>query len=720
MAWVLPQRLTGRWQPEMFRAEFLELDQQIEGWKRVVRLGDLVSFVHETSDVHEVTWNANPLNGISRHFPDPQSSGDDFESVKTVLPSQAILVANAWTGNQRILFWDEELYSGKGVADSSLFVLKSRGHDSIAWIYRALASEASRLQLERAAVGTTFRSIAAQDLLGVKLELPPEAERITIGRGVLDAERQSAMTLRARKLSKSVVLLGRTYEERLDEFEELLVREFGLSPKDVFFVEPATRSRDSDLFTVRSVAPKRSDLPDCLVSQEMTLANDEWRQWFWNSDRRISHRVFNSFVSDYVLPPHIHLNLLPSIPETVATLVKPRILPGFPTYRDAIIESLLADVGVEDSVWASVWCDIQAEFQSATTTGSNDRGLHRVDPGVEFQIERELFDWSRAAYRPVLGVRIWHDAEPAGVYLLYGDDQVYDRHDAFSRLDDLGVELSEVLQPAPEVTEELLRRESLRRLNDIMHRLNGPLLNAQDVLGDVQQFMCEQPAIAEMLIPNEEQARAMAAMNRDSSVVRYQLASRIETLAAAIDQIRGLSSQVKTLSRIEERLVVSDFSLKELVSELENYNPTIRPLVSYSTDLSPDSLIRGDRDLINVAFERVLDNSIREFRERNTDSPRITVTFSLHDNFITVNVEDNALPVDEDLPARAFDERVSKYFRSNKGSGFGLMSVRRIFERHKCKVSLVENRESTGERRPGVTFRASLPCPMCEESDDAR
>jgi signal transduction histidine kinase len=513
-----------------------------------------------------------------------------------------------------------------------------------------------------------------------------------------------------------VVLVGRTYEERLDEFEELLVREFELSPTDVYFVEAATRSHDSDLFTVRSIVRRHTPLPS-LLPQELPSAGDAWRRWFWDTDRGEGHRVFNSFVRDVALPPHILLHLVPEIPESVASAVAARLLPGFPAFRDAIITSLLEDVGVEESLWATVWCDIQTEF--ATTPSSRPRkdAPSDVVPHLPFDIENDLFAWSRQAYRPVLAVKIWHDNDIAGAYLLFGDDQVYDREGAYARLDDLGVELCEILQPPPELTEEALRRESLRRLSDIMHRLNGPLLNAQDALGDIQQFLRDQPAVAEMLVPNEEQAKAMAAMNRDSSDVRYRLSSRFETLAAAVDQIRGLSMHVKTLARIEERLEFADFALKELALDLEKYNSSIRPTFSYSGTITPETCVRADRDLILVALGRVVDNSIREFQERHIASPLVTVTFSYGDGRVRIEIEDNALPEDEQLPARVFDERVSKYFRSNKGSGFGLMSVRRIFERHKADVSLSENVDVDGVRRAGVTFRASLPLANREEQD---
>ena len=724
MAWVSPQRLLGRWQPEMFRAEYLELDRQIESWDIVARLGDLVSIVHNSEPTTDAIWRVSASSGVTRSFPAPEPS-DSFSSRKTVLPDRAILVTRTWFDEPKALYWDAEIYRGKGVADSHLFVLESKTGDAIGWLLKALASEHGKLQIERCSIGSTFVSISSSDLLDIKIQLPSEQERDRITHVVQDAEQQNVIALRSRSLSKSVVLTGRTHEERLEEFEELLVRDFEISPDDIYFIEPATRNRESDLFAVRRIGGERPSAVSCLVPQDIPLASELWKQWFWNSDRRLSHRVFNSFAIDSPLPTHLLLHLAPDLPSTISKEVESRLLPGFPTFRDAIIASRNEEFGPDDSFWAETWCEIQQNFASVVApqgVGVRDaeKGTHRMDSSVVFDLQKELFDWSRRTYRPVLAVKIWHDEEIVGTYLLVGEDQIYQHESAFSRLDDLGVELSEILQPPSERTDDVLRRESLRRLNDIMHRLNGPLLNANDALGDIRQFLAEQPEIAAMLVPNEGQARSMAAMNRDSSAVRYQLASRFETLAAAVDQIRGLSTQVKTLARIEERLNLTEFSLEDLASDLEKYNSAIRPIFSYQARARPETRVQADRDLVTVALGRVLDNSIREIQERSVDSPTIAVTFSIDSHKLQIQVEDNALPEDEHLPPKVFDERVSKYFRSNKGSGFGLMSVRRVFERHRSQVSLTENFNSEGDRRPGVTFTATLQLQTTGGADNAK
>ena len=722
IVWVTPKRLENRWQPEMFRAEYLELDRQIQSWSAVARLGDLVSIVNTPAIVGEAIWKISASKGVTRSFPEPLLD-DAFKSRFTALPDRALLVTRTWFDHPKTLYWDSNIYRGTAVADSHFFVLQGRTGESIAWIQKALTSEYGSHQLKRHAVGSTLVSISTSDLLDIRVQLPSEQERTRISREIVATEQQNAVKLRSRALNNAVVLAGHTHEDRLGELEELLIRDFEIPPSDIYFIEPATKNRQSDLFTVRRVSEKRDSAATSLVPQANPLANEQWKNWFWNSDRKECHRVFNSFVIDSPLPTHLLLHIAPELPATITEKAAPKLFPGFLTFRDALRESLNHDVGAEDSIWAEAWSELQDNFAAVVSPGSyafKGSENRSIRASTVFDFENELFAWSRRTYRPVLALKIWHDDEIAGAYLLVGDDQIYNQHSAFARLDDLGVELSEILQGGVTQTDEGMRRESLRRLNDIMHRLNGPLLDANDAIRDIDQFLGEQPDIAAMLVPNEKQARAMAEMNRDSSDVRYQLASRFEAIAAAIAQIRGLSTQIKTLARIEERLTLTEFSLENLANDLEKYNAVIRPVFSYVRHVDPGTRICGDRDLITVALGRVLDNSIREIQEKRVHAPKISMTFSRIGDEVQIQIEDNALPQDEFLPPNVFDERVSKYFRNNKGSGFGLMSVKRIFERHKSRVSLDENVDADGVRLPGVTFMASLQLARIEGTDSGQ
>ena len=723
LAWVSPQRLLDRWQPEMFHPQYIELDRVISSWTDIARLGDLVSLVRKSdADAKDATWRVTS-SGISRCFRHG-SLENEFGATGTILPDKAILVMKTWLRAPLVLYWDTELYHGKGVADSHFLVLESRASQSVAWIQKALESEHGVLQLKRYAIGTVFSSISASDLLDIKIEVPSAAEQTQINRVVLDAAQQAVTSLRSRSLSKATMLVGRTHEDRLHEFEELLVRDAGISPDSLYRVEPRTRNPDSDLFFVQPMARTRSQERCKLTPQDVPQTNAYWRDWFWSGDRSRDHHVFNSFVVDTPLPTFLLLQMCPEIPHIVVEHRKPRLLPNFSTFRDAVISSLIEDVGVEDQMWAGDWLAIQEQFSTALRCDDILRDNAEVtqqhaSTTFDFEFEAELFAWSRLVYRPVLALKVWHDDEVAGAYLVIGEDQLYCRESEFTRLDDLGAELSEILQPPSAHTEEVLRRESVRRLSDIMHRLNGPLHNANDALNDIQQFLDEKPEIGAMLVPNEEQARAMADMNRDASMVRYKLTARIADLASAMAQLSHISSQVKTLARIEERLKLTDFRLDELAAEIEGHLPAIRPAISFGPGTPCDTMIRADRDLIVVALTRVLDNSAREIQERRVVSPMIRVCFQTREDNVTIQVVDNALPNDEHLPPQVFDERVSKYFRSNKGSGFGLYSVQRVFQRHRGRVSLTENVDAKGERLPGVTFEATLQCFPLKESGDA-
>jgi signal transduction histidine kinase len=180
-------------------------------------------------------------------------------------------------------------------------------------------------------------------------------------------------------------------------------------------------------------------------------------------------------------------------------------------------------------------------------------------------------------------------------------------------------------------------------------------------------------------------------------------------LKNAIEQIQNVSHRLKTLSRLEQPLSFSDFDMMDVIEDITRENAAFALIAKVERVGERIPLVCADRDLITIALERVIENSIREFREKNTESPVIYVTISSLPDRVDIEICDNALPASERLPSNVFEEGVSNYFRVGKGSGFGLTIVQRTFARHGTQVSLFENTDDDSERIPGVTFKTSLP-----------
>lgn len=315
--------------------------------------------------------------------------------------------------------------------------------------------------------------------------------------------------------------------------------------------------------------------------------------------------------------------------------------------------SLEADAGVEDQVWADTWLDLQRSFDDSSTNGAP---AQQKTVTADYEKESELFAWSRLAYRPILAIRVLRDNKVDGAYLLVGSDQVDDPESAYSILDDIGVDLSEALAHSSSKMDEVLRRESTRRLSELMHRLSGPILNATDALQNVGDFLDSHPEIASRLVPDEHQAKALAEMNRDPTPEAYRLNSQLATIGNAIEQIRNVAQRIKTLARVEERLELKEFSLRELFEDLRFGNSSISSVLAVG---GGDFRVRADKDLIGVALELVVDNSVRELREQRPASPRIEVQLTEMGERIEIRITDNALPVDKSLRHDVLEEGVS-------------------------------------------------------------
>ncbi len=679
----------------MFRAEYLRLDDFLATTPSLISLKDLVQPTRTFIGNDNATWHVEP-SGIRRRFPGRNIGSQTF----VALPDEAILVSRLWFHQPSVRYWNASLFRGIGSVSDNYFVLVGTDKGSIAWLKHEFDLPYVQLQLRRRAFGQVAMSLSLEDLLDIQVQVPDLQVQSKSSREVIEETRVAATSLRTGRLRQHIELDDETLEAKLGSLERILVEHDLFAAANIFYVEPATSNHNSDLFTVRSCDDDLVVSPR-FVPQDNPMANELWRDWFWNDTPSDRHKVFNSLVGDAPLPTYLLMYTVRTAPPSLGTHHTKSLLPNFATFCDSVVTSLEADLGVDDQVWAATWQDLQASFD---TTHSEVRNRDSVS--IDHEAESELFRWSRAIYRPVLAVRVLRENKVVGAYLLVGNDQIENPEIEFARLDDVGVDLSEALTQSSTRLEEVLRRESTRRLSELMHRLSGPILNATDALHNICEYLQKNSDIAKTLVPNEQQAIMLAEMNRDPTPDAYRLDSQVEAIENAIEQIRNVAHRVKTLARVEEQLRLRDFRLADLLTEIAQANRVLCGLITVS---GCEGWVHADRDLIHVAIELVLDNAIRELRERNTAQPHIDVVLKASEEHVDIEITDNALPVDKSLRHDVMDEGVSTYFRAGKGSGYGLAIVRRTFERHGCKVSLIENVSESSSRLPGVTFRAVLP-----------
>lgn len=709
--WLSPQRLADRWHPGAFRPEYLELDRELASSASYVRLGDLVDVVSPALEKTIAKWHVQP-SGVERRFRDTDTESGVSALPVTALPDEAILVSRSWFRDPVVRYWNSRVFHGDGTASWAFWVLKNRVDDGIGWIYREVDAEYVRRQMRRHSVGSVSANLSRDDLLDLRIRRLDDSTRKLVNRAVVEEAQFEAASSRSRRLKRPFVLTGRTFEERLRQFERFLELEGLFSPKDAFFVEPATRVNTSDLFTIRPIALPASPLSNTpeLIAENVPSTSEAWRSWFWGSADLPRHQVFNSFLTEFELPTYLLARMLSPPPDAVVH--SPRILvPAFSTFRDAVSSSIKADVGVEEQIWSDVWTGLQSTLafgEDAKSAGPESAdSTQPVARSDTYEFEQELFEWSRLAYRPILAIKVLREDVVVGAYLLFGGDQIEDRISAYAHLDDLGIALCEALYPPSELLEDTARRESLRRLSSVMHQIKAPVGRANNALSDVREFLDHNPDTASRLVPSEEKARRRARMPGGASLDRQTLAARLDDAQKAVNDIKKVAYQLIRLRRVQGKLEKKWCCLGAILRECTQRCRQDNPEILVDTSQVSDYDVLCNEESIRYAIDEVMDNSSRELRFREVESPAIVLKCGRDGDEVWFSISDNGLPESIQLIDDPFEEGVTTYERKGHGTGLGLTIVRETFLSHGGDCSLQANFEGD-ERIAGTTFTAHI------------
>lgn len=724
ITWVEPERLERSWLPEYFAPRFRQVDEALlsspDGFGR---LGDVVrNVVVPTSPNDLPTWvvrrrgDTMSIERLSR----PEEF-TERESFWIALPEECVVLdAMVFEDGIAATFWSNKVFGGNAATSRNSFVLVSTGWRDIAWLQEALSEPLVTAQLGRAAIGGVLPRITLAALLEVRIpRLSADEERATsqlVRRSLTKRSEVVRLTAAARNRSahgrgelagKVPVLTAATFEQRVEQFERLLLEDQLADYNTGFLVQAAREDRESDLFVIRRIgdigggaASKLSLGPDSIRPHEDEEANRTWRRWYWDADSGTDYEVFNAIAGGPHLPTHILARSLAD-PRYLAPPVPGRITaPAFAEFRAAIEASRDADAELDLS-------DALMDQEESPRAGSGELGRlwERLNPGVP--PTEQVMAWLRSVYRPVLAIRVLREQRVAGAYLLFGTDQLQDPSGALVHLELLGERLVAVLRQPSRIAEEAARSESLRRLSWMMHQLGGPLTRIGNVVEELVEFARTNPEAAAKLLPDDQRAKARAAMT-NLPIEEYSLEARLMKLVAAVEEIRRLRYLIRRYRNAQGNLQVAEFDLRVLLEELATNARGQFADLHVRVECDDGLVVEADRGLIRTALAEVVSNACRECRERRVTSPNMTFVATHRDNRARITIEDNGFPTNETLLADVFAEDASTYRAQGKGSGLGLAVVKETFLRHGSRCGLEENRAVDGSRRPGVTFWADL------------
>ena len=664
ITWVKAEELTKSWHPRFFSPEFQELDRALsEGKHRYRHLADFAALstapVRERAET-DAEWLVRSRRGAM--VTDPAGEVAGSEKVREV-PHGSLVIAPFLYGRPLVTYWDEELFQGKAVAPMSYFILTPAEDVSIAWLAAELATWESVTQLQRATIGSFMPRLDARILMELSVPVRSATEVSELSHRVIQSNMRDAAFGRTRRMVaaaqtniRPVVFTGATFEERLRQFERHLLERHISDQRSAFFVEAATKDKAADLFVVRAIGDKpRNDLipkRSALEPQEDPEAAKNWRAWYWSTEPHTRFEVFNSVIESPVLPSYLLSRSVGSHRTNRAGFGRWYLVPSFANIRP-IIETHRRENEI----------DIDEVIPDIATWWER---VNKQSPSLE-----EIEAWLRQVYRPVAAVKVIRDEKVAGVYLLFGRDQMVDPEGVRGELEATATSLAELLKQPSEIVDEAARRESIRRLSWMMHQIAGPLMRIDRVLSDLNGFLEGMPELTEHLIPNEESARRQAAMTQ-KPVETYSLGRRLNVMGEAIQDIRSLQYQIRRLKNAQKEPDRKAVRLHDLLSHVSH--AAGHQLSGLTCEINCDEglITELDWSAMDSALNEVIVNAVRELREQHVEDPRIAVSANRNEGKLVIEIADNALPVDCDLIENAFDEDASTYASKGQGTGLGL------------------------------------------------
>ena len=235
---------------------------------------------------------------------------------------------------------------------------------------------------------------------------------------------------------------------------------------------------------------------------------------------------------------------------------------------------------------------------------------------------------------------------------------------------------------------------SLSTAGGLMLRQSMEQISAQRVRRALREADAERQRFLERLdheMKNPLTAIRVGLVNlteTDDAAVRRDIQTSISIQAQRLSQLVANLRKVAELETIELEYAAVDLSdlLKDAYSFI--YERSKMPNRRLALDLPLDAplpSIQGDRDLLLLVIDNLLDNAIKFTRPDD----RITLRATADENDVLIEVDDSGPGIaDVDLPYVWEELYRGQGARDIPGSGIGLALVRAIIQRHNGRVML--------------------------------
>jgi signal transduction histidine kinase len=172
--------------------------------------------------------------------------------------------------------------------------------------------------------------------------------------------------------------------------------------------------------------------------------------------------------------------------------------------------------------------------------------------------------------------------------------------------------------------------------------------------------------------------------------------NNVSRLSRIIDNVL-MATKVQSSSRLN--FIIQDLVLEELIEDtLAEIKDSLPETAVITTEFIPELLIRGDRELLQMALSNLIGNAVKYSKQGNE---KVHIHTYVHKGRVAMSVSDNGSGIPEKERKNIFkmfyrmgDERT----RSSSGTGLGLFLVSKLLRQHSAIISISDNQPN------GTTF----------------
>lgn len=179
----------------------------------------------------------------------------------------------------------------------------------------------------------------------------------------------------------------------------------------------------------------------------------------------------------------------------------------------------------------------------------------------------------------------------------------------------------------------------------------------------------------------------------------------IQTTLEETNRLNALCNNMLLSSQIEAggyRITLEETNISELVDQCVQDFITRYPKQQITTEIVPGIFIHGDRLLLQMLFNNLIDNAIKY----GTKDFPVTVSLKEENEQVIVQVKDRG----RGIAAEEKDKIFHKFYRvgnlatkAAKGTGLGLYLVKKITRQHNANISVTDNTPG------GAIFTVNFP-----------